>query len=275
MIDPKTVCLFVGPGLKKFKLDLFLRIGRKIESLGGSMIHGDFEKVKKLPDHIIPIIGCSPELTSSVKKWQERGRNFIYWDRGYYRRVFAAWLPRGENGGYYRWHLNCYQMQKMSGDTLNDRWLKQSAPLPGDKGIEVTPWQRNPKGHIVIACPTPTYEKFHDIGGWTEKTLRRLARITDRQVVTRDKESKRPLQDDLAGAHSLVSHGSVAAVESVIMGCPVVVDPSSAAALVGLTDLEQIENPIYPDRQVWLNNLAYNQFNEQELVDGTLWKLIS
>lgn len=267
MIDPKTVCLFIGPGLKKFKLDLFLRIGKKIKDAGGSMIHGDFEAVKNLPDSVTPIIGCSPELTITVQGWLERKRQFIYWDRGYARRVFATWLPRGDNGGYYRWHLNCYQMNKIS-DVSADRWNALKTP--------VTSWQRNTKGHIVIACPTPTYEKFHAIEGWTEKTLRRLARITDRQVVTRDKESKRPLQDDLKGAHSLVSHGSVAAVESVILGCPVVVDGfSSAAALVGLTDLEQIENPIYPDRQPWLNSLAYSQFNENELVDGTLWRLIS
>ncbi len=269
MIDPKTVCLFIGPGLKKFKLDLFLRIGNKIKDAGGSMIHGDFEAVKKLPDNIIPIIGCSPELTSSVKAWKERGRNFIYWDRGYARRVFATSLPTGDQmgipGGYYRWHLNGYQMQKII-DVPDDRWNFLKTPI--------TPWQRNPKGHILIACPTPTYEKFHDIAGWTEKTLRRLARITDRQVVTRDKESKRKLQDDLAGAFIMVSHGSNAAVEGVISGCPVVVDHSSAAALVGLTDLEKIESPIYPDRQPWLNSLAYNQWNEQELVDGTLWRMI-
>lgn len=266
MIDPKTVCLFVGPGLKKFKLDLFMRIGKKIEAAGGSMIHGDFEKVKRLPDHIIPIIGCSPELTSSVKSWKERGRNFIYWDRGYARRVFATWLPRGDDGGYYRWHLNSYQMQKIS-DSPSDRW--------NSLRTEVTPWKKNPNGHILIACPTPTYEKFHDIEGWTEKTLRRLARITDRQVVTRDKESKRDLRDDVAGAHVMVSHGSNAAVEGVIMGCPVIVDPSSAASLVGLTDLDQVENPVYPDRTKWLHSLAYSQFNERELVDGTLWRLMS
>jgi hypothetical protein len=266
VIDHKKVCLFIGPGLKKFKLDLFMRIGRKIVDAGGSMIHRDFEAIKKTPEDIIPIIGCSPELTLTIKDWQERGRNFIYWDRGYARRVFATWLPRGDAGGYYRWHLNCYQLQSMR-NLPSDRWesLKTDA----------APWQHNPNGHIVIACPTPTYEKFHAIEGWTEKTLRRLARITDRQVVTRDKESKRPLQADLEGAHSLVSHGSVAAVESVICGCPVVVDRSSAAALVGITELENIESPIYPDRQSWLNSLAYSQFNEQELVDGTLWKLIS
>jgi len=269
MIDPKTVCLLIVPGLKKFKLDLFMRIGKKIEAAGGSVANS-FDEVNKLPDDIIPIIGCSPELSSTAQDWLKRERKFIYWDRGYARRVFATWLPTGDAmgipGGYYRWHLNSYQMQRIS-DVPQDRWDFLKTP--------VTTWQRNPKGHIVIACPTPTYEKFHAIEGWTEKTLRRLARITNRQVVTRDKESKRSLQSDLAGAHSLVAHGSVAAVESVICGCPVVVDHSSAAALVGLTELEQIENPVYPDRQPWLNSLAYCQFTEEELTNGKLWSMIT
>lgn len=270
MINPASVALFIPNGLKNFKLKLFEDIGAKIKREGGRVVLGSVKELEALPDDVIPVIGCSPELTKSVKEWQARKRQFIYWDRGYARRVFATWLPNGNElgvpGGYYRWHLNSYQMQAIS-DVPSDRWDFLKTP--------VTPWRRNPRGHIVIACPTPTYEKFHAIEGWTEKTLRRLARITNRQVVTRDKESKRPLQSDLAGAHSLVSHGSVAAIESVICGCPVVVDHSSAAALVGLTDLEQIESPVYPDRQPWLNSLAYNQFNEAELVDGTLWKLIS
>jgi hypothetical protein len=36
-----------------------------------------------------------------------------------------------------------------------------------------------------------------------------------------------------------------------------------------------IEKPVYPDRQAWVNALAYSQFNESELVDGTLWRLIN
>ena len=95
-------------------------------------------------------------------------------------------------------------------------------------------------------------------------------------VVTRDKETKRPLQADIKGASCLVAHGSMAAVESVVLGCPVVVDPSSAAALVGQTEnLECVEKPIYPERQPWLNALAYSQFTEEEMVSGVLWKLIT
>jgi hypothetical protein len=63
-------------------------------------------------------------------------------------------------------------------------------------------------------------------------------------------------------------------VEAVVMGCPVFVDPISAAALVGKTDFSEVESPVYPDRERWLHSLAYNQFNETELVDGTLWKLL-
>ena len=85
----------------------------------------------------------------------------------------------------------------------------------------------------------------------------------------------RKLHEDLKGAHCLVAHGSNAAVEAVIMGSPVFVHPDSAASLVGRVDLSQIEAPIYPDRQPWLNSLAYSQFSETELVNGVLWKLIT
>ena len=265
MINPAEVCLFIPAGLKKFKLALFERIGKKIERAGGIVALGDREILKALPDHIIPVVGCSPELTGLIATWREQKRNWIYWDRGYARRVFATWLPRGEDGGYYRWHLNCFQQQTIR-ELPNDRWVSMWTP--------VLPWQHNPQGHVVVACPTPTYEKFHGIQGWTETTLRRLARITDRQIVTRDKESKRSLQSDLEGANCLVAHGSMAAVEAVICGCPVVVDPSSAAALVGITDIHMINKIKFPDRTMWLNNLAYSQFNEGELVDGTLWKLL-
>lgn len=260
MIDPANVALYIPNGLKDFKQMLFERVAQRV----GHVIRGNPRALLNLPREVLPAVGCSPELRPYVQKWREEGRRFIYWDRGYARRVFATWLPRGTNGGYYRWHVNSFQMMSTR-IVKDDRWRSLSTPI--------LPWQTNGR-HIVIARPTPTYEKFHGIEGWTNRTVEYLSKITDRQLVIRDKESRRPLQADLQGAHCLVAHASIAAVEAVICGCPVFVDRTSAAALVGKTTLDEIEKPRYPSREHWAYSLAYCQFNEQELIDGTLWKLI-
>lgn len=266
MISPAMVCLFIPGELQKFKLDLFNRIGRKIEAAGGRTMRGDHLALNALPDDVIPIIGAAPYLLPLVRGWRARQRTWIGWDRGYFLRVFATWLKRGENGGYYRWTVGAYQMRSIR-DVPDDRWQRAVKA-----GIELKPWRKN-SGHIVVASPSPTYSKSHDgVATWLEETLRYLALVTDRKIVVRDKECRRPLQVDLDGAHCLVSHGSIAAVESVILGCPVFVHSDSAASLVGLTDLSKIETPIYPDREPWLRSLAYSQWNELELVDGTLWQ---
>ena len=266
MIDHAKVCLFIPAGLKAFKLDLFKRIGSKIKDAGGSVVEHDVVQLYKLPFDVIPIVGCQPESTPLIEKWRKECRPWIYWDRGYVRRVFAASLPHGTDGGYYRWHLNSFQMTRIR-PVGEDRWKALNIPVGS--------WKKGGR-HIVIAAPSRTYARFHRIENWIADTIDALARVTDRQLVIRDKEHvrNRPLQRDLEGAHCLVSHGSIAAVEAAIMGCPVFVNPDSAAALVGRTDLSQIEKPVCPDREPWLHSLAYSQFNETELVDGTLWRLI-
>jgi hypothetical protein len=262
-VDPAKVCLFIPAGLKNFKLKLFERIGQKI----GRIIRHDYQKLLELPEEILPVVGCTPELRPIIAEWQEKRRIWCYWDRGYMRRVFATDLPTGANGGFYRWHLNSFQMTVIR-DVPDDRWLAAKTDL--------WPW-RGLGDHIVVAEPSPTYMRFHGIEGWTQLTVKKLKMLTKRPIIIRDKEMQRfgrRLHEDLRGAHALVTHGSNAAVESVIMGCPVFVDQSSAAALVGKINLMEIEQPICPDRLPWLRSLCYSQFDERELVDGTLWKLL-
>lgn len=264
MIDPASTRLFIPPELKAFKLNLFNRIGAKL----GGVVRGDVEALDRLSDDVIPIVGCTPALRPLIAKWRRNGRPWVYWDRGYARRVFATDLPPGADGGYYRWHLNGFQLQAIR-DLPDDRWRALKT--------DVWPWAKAGK-HIVVAEPSPTYERFHGIEGWTERTIAALKAVTDRPIIRRDKEMQRfgrKLHQDLKGAHCLVTHGSNAAVEAVVMGCPVFVHADSAASLVGRVDLSQIEAPAYPDRQPWLNSLAYSQFSEDELTNGVLWKLIT
>jgi hypothetical protein len=266
VIDPAQVAFFIPAHLKKFKLNLFNRIAATIERAGGAVVRGDFDLLDhKARKGRIPIVGCTPEMRPYIDAWRNEGLDWVYWDRGYNRRVFATDLPTGENGGMYRWHVDGFQMQEVR-DVPDDRWRATKTDL--------WPWRQSGT-HIVIAEPSPTYQRFHGIEGWTKRTIEELKRHTDRPLVIRDKEMQRfgrKLHDDLNGAHALVTHGSNAAVESVIMGCPVFVHKDSAASLVGRTDLKDIEAPICPDRERWVRSLAYSQFDERELVDGTLWK---
>lgn len=264
MIDPSKAALFIPPKLSPFKRKLFEGVGRRM----GRVIDGSFEQLAALPGDWVPVVGCTPELRPLIDQWSAQRRTWVYWDRGYFDRVFATGLPTGENGGYYRWHVGSFQMTRVR-DVPSDRWLARKASQC------LKPWQRNGR-HIVVAAPTRTYSRFHGTENWISDTIDALARITGRQLVIRDKEhvKTRPLSMDLEGAHCLVTHGSNTAVEAAILGCPVFVDKSSAAALVGKTDLKEIERPAYPDRTPWLHSLAYSQFSEPELVDGTLWRLL-
>lgn len=268
MIAPADVAFFRPPGLRAFKNQLFDRIGQTILAAGGAYVTGDFDLLAhKVRKGRVPVVGCTPELRPLIDEWRAAGTPWIYWDRGYFRRVFATDLPTGENGGYYRWHVGSYQLQA-GREVPDDRWRAARTPLK--------PWATAGR-HIVIAEPSPTYQRFHRIEGWTERTIDRLSQLTDRPIVRRDKEMQRfgrKLHEDLKGAHALVTHGSNAAVEAVIMGCPVFVHEDSAAAMVGRTDLRDINEPLYPDREPWVRALSYSQFNEAELVDGTLWRLL-
>lgn len=259
-MDPKKCCLYVPAGLKPPKSTLFESIGSKL----GKIVRAQPAELAALPLDWTPVVGCSPELTPIIDCWRKNGRPWVYWDRGYWDRVYATWLPRGTAGGMYRWHVGEFQLQRLR-DVPADRYEARKPP--------VKPWQKGGR-HVVIAAPTRTYSKFHQTRDWIADTIDALARVTDRQLVIRDKETKRSLQQDIEGAHALVTHGSISAVESVILGCPVFVHSDSAASLVGQTDLKKIETPVYPDRDRWLHSLAYSQYNEAELVNGTLWKLL-
>ena len=268
-INPAQAALFVPPGLKKFKLSLFEGIGEKVIAAGGRIVRNDHLLLDQLPPDIYPVIGCSPQLAPLLAKWKATRRTWIGWDRGYLRRVFATWLPKAvdRQHSYYRWHVNSYQMARVR-VVPDDRW--RALRLDGYP----RPWRKGGR-KVVIADTLPDYWLVRGLPtNWSALMADRLRKQTKREVVIRHKESPLSLEQELKDAHCLVTHGSIAAVEAVIMGCPVFVDAESAAAPMGVVGFDDLETPVYPERQAWLNSLAYSQFNEPEMVDGTLWRLM-
>lgn len=144
-------------------------------------------------------------------------------------------------------------------------------------GVRVKPWRKG--GREIICCPpTDHFTEAHGCADWLEKTIASLSCVTDRPVIVRRKpapgETDVPLAKALKTAHALVTHSSNVAIEAAVLGTPVFVAATSAAAPVGLTDLTQIERPVYPDRDAWLAHLAYNQFSFEEIADGTAWTML-
>lgn len=258
-VDPAR-CILYFPAYRSSEKRAFL------EALGATVgaCTTDPAKIAKTPDDMFPIIGCYREIRDLIYEWDRTGRPYLYRDNGYFRRANARWSKKGAGLGHYRWHWNRSQLGAI-GDFPSDRFDALRVPLSS--------W-RTGGNEVVVAVPTESYSEYHGIGDWTGNTLRILRKHSRRPVRVREKSSGIPLKDDLAHAHCLVTHGSIAAVEAVTYGCPVFVDPMSAAASVGRTDLTKIEKPVTPRRRAWLAALAYSQFSEREMLDGTLWPLL-
>lgn len=249
--------LFVPDGLNAMKQDLFGRMARRI----GASVRGDASVLNRLNTDCIPIVCCKPGVGEIVRRWQAEGRPFIYWDRGYFGRGGKTWLGRSLGfDGHWRFCRDATQHTTIQ-ERAPDRWRAL--------GIRLQPWRRIGR-HIVVAAMSETYDEFHGTAGWVAQTVAEIRRHTGRPIVVRQKNSGTPLGVEISGAHCLVTHGSIAAVEAAIMGCPVFVDRSSAAAPIGETDMTKIETPAYPDREPWAWSLACSQFTEAEILDGTM-----
>lgn len=263
MIDSSKLCLYIPNGIGTKKYVLYKKVAQAMR-----YVTNDERELDKLPPDIIPVIGGTVSLRPLVQKWKANKRNFIYWDRGYFRRIYEAWLPKSEetHGGYYRFNLNCCSMARIR-DVPSDRWERLDTPIQL--------WQDDPAGHIVVAPSLPEHDLFHGIEGWLPKTIAWLEKaFPDREIINRFRNSEKPLYEELKGAKCLVTHGSNAANEAVVMGYPIIAFGDCAAALVGGRSLADIFNLQRPDRTKWCHSMAYNQYTEDEIVDGTAFRLM-
>jgi hypothetical protein len=79
-------------------------------------------------------------------------------------------------------------------------------------------------------------------------------------------------QQALNNCHAVVTHNSTASVDSCIRGVPTFVTSDLAICWpVANTNLEDIENPKYPDRTQWLNDLGYMLWSIDEIRSGKVY----
>ena len=196
--------------------------------------------------------------------WQD-GRDFYYMDTGYFGN------DRPDKKLWHRIVKNDLQHSDIC-NRPSDRWQQFRIAIPA----------RRYGRRIVVAAPDDKPCVFYGIDReqWLADVVNQIRSVTDRPIEIRERRKNRTdrmFADPLAkvlteDVHALVTFNSVAATEAVMNGVPAfALAPSNAARPVANTDLAQIENPYYPDRDklmAWCHHLAYGQFHLRELRDG-------
>lgn len=210
--------------------------------------------------------------------WQDN-RPFRYMDSGYFgNKPHPTYNP----GGWKVWHRiteNDLQ-QKILRQCPSDRW--------GRLELSTTSWRRTGRS-ILIVAPDEKPCVFYDINleQWIKDVRSQLEAVTDRPIIVRqrskdivklNRSSEGSFQSALEDVHAVVTFNSNAAVESIMSGVPVFLthDVSSARAVANW-GLSKIDTPWLADAdyvQCWLHNLAYSQFHNRELEDGTALRIM-
>lgn len=207
--------------------------------------------------HVWPAHKIIPEALKS-------GRPFWYVDNGY---IDPA---KGQKQGYYRLTYRGFDPILLEGPP-KARILRRKALL--------APW-RGEGREIVIALPGATYGALAGLSmpDWIDGIRARVEAVTDRPIIIREKppfgKGGVPIEKALATAHALVTHSSNVAVDAVMLGVPVFVEPSSPAAPVGNLDLADIERPRRPDREQWFASLVAQQYSTDEMRSGFAWEMM-
>ena len=215
-----------------------------------------------------------------VKEAETAKVDYFYMDTGY----FGNFKTVGNPSGRKIWHrVVKNELQKSVLEFWpSDRWEKL---VRGDKRLKWPGWKKKGKS-ILLILPNPKSCNFFDLNYdiWYKETIDTIKANTDRPIIERVKGSRGErneysiydaLDEDV---FATVAFNSIAAMESIAYGVPAFVKVPCAAWPLASKDLSLIEQPYYPDEQLvqqHCRSLAYGQFLEEELVDGTAWRTLN
>jgi hypothetical protein len=140
---------------------------------------------------------------------------------------------------------------------------------------------------ILLAPPSQKLLNLYDIDleTWLNQTLAEIGAHTDREVVVRRKQGRSTrINDDTIemalsqDVYCLITYSSIAAGEAILFGKPAItLGPNAAAAVcsTSIAEIETIKRPSLDEISAWARHLAYCQFTESEMRDGTAWRILN
>lgn len=179
-------------------------------------------------------------------------------------------------------------------NALNGRADFKKAGVDGErwKMLDV-PLRPYSPGECVILCGQVPWDASVDhvnFGKWAKTTASQIKKLTNRRCIFRPhpmagdsvpvpygwEKSTRPIEEDFAIAHCVVTFNSNSAVEAAVWCKPVwAFDEGSMAWEICNKSLLNLEDPEYLRRETWANELAYCQWTLEEMAQGLAWKHLS
>jgi hypothetical protein len=163
-------------------------------------------------------------------------------------------------------------------------------------GLSLKPWRTH--GEHILICgqheKSLQWRNMPTMSTWVVNTIDKIQKHTDRPIVFRPhprcrldtiehqyqnvyRDTPRQIQgtyDDFnlsfGKCHAVVSYSSNPGIHSILNGVPAFVGTSSLAYDAGndIDFLHDIEEPIRPDRQQWLNDYAHTEWTVEEISQG-------
>lgn len=150
----------------------------------------------------------------------------------------------------------------------SEQW--NGMPLISDWMIDITRELKKYTNKKIILRPHPRFKVNPDYS----KEFSNVLIMNPKQIPgTTDDFNFNEILDD---AFAVVCYNSGPGIQSVMNGVPVFVDKSSLAYPVGIdiNELHRIENPLYPDRTQWINDISYTEWTIDEIIRGIPWDRI-
>ena len=216
-----------------------------------------------LEKHNIKPTTSSGEYDLSVQWGHKRipkdSKDYLVIERGYYNDRFKHYSV-GYNG------LNG-EADFVNFNSDNKRWKHDHL---------IQPWQDNKDGYVLIIGQTPGDASLNSkalpkvkIDIWISEQKEKYEAMGHRAKVRNHPNvcpPTRSLQEDFAGAKLVVTCSSNTGVESVMAGIPTVADyPCSMV-------YKLCRDTATPNREQWLQDLAYCQWDIHEIRSGEAWE---
>ena len=229
---------------------------------------GQITTWKKSEPSMVPVVLRGITHRKEMNACRTAGRDFYYIDTGYF--------GNAKKKTFHRVTRNDVQNFGPIIDRPRDRL--------GATGFQPRKFYRGSK--ILLAPPSQKLLNLYDIDleQWLDNVLKELAGKTDREVVVRRKPGRtaRTSDDSMVHAleqdiHCLVTFSSIAAGEALLNGKPAITLGPNAAAALCSQSLDAINEPYVPtldEVERWAAHIAYCQFTEAEMRDGTAWRIL-